>query len=271
MKSLLRLCIISFCWVLTTALLHPLRADDQPAPLRVGIYSIFPFYYMDSNGETAGANYELTSYILGELNMPFQLTVKPLARILQEIEHGTIDLMLAYRLPKILPNLAFSSAIGCQRIVLIPLKGSGVKTMGDLSGKRIAYLQGGRFDMMHSHRSDFTHVKAVDYIKMFQLVEQQRIHAFVANMMAYRAHRAFAPRESGLPPQSWDRFDTPHVVMAIETSFLTSPKSKFFQLLPAVNSFIGEAYKAGKFAPIFRKYGENTGGSCITVPPTPGK
>jgi len=84
--------MISFCLVWAAAALaslQPLAAE--PCTLRVGWEPYAPFTFADANGEATGADIDLIRAIADEIGCAVEPVRLPWARILKEVEQGTLD------------------------------------------------------------------------------------------------------------------------------------------------------------------------------------
>ena len=69
----------------------PGRAAEAACELRVGWEPYAPYTYADDGGGVTGADIELIRALAGEVGCTVEFAQLPWARILREIEHGTLD------------------------------------------------------------------------------------------------------------------------------------------------------------------------------------
>lgn len=83
--------VVSVClaWAATMALEVPAA---EPCTLRVGWEPYAPFTFADENGEATGADIDLIAAIADEIGCAVVPVELPWARILKEVEQGTLDL-----------------------------------------------------------------------------------------------------------------------------------------------------------------------------------
>jgi polar amino acid transport system substrate-binding protein len=76
-----------------TLLVAPVRghAAEEPCALRVGWEPYAPYTYAADAGEVTGADIELIRALAGEVGCALDFAELPWARILREIENGTLD------------------------------------------------------------------------------------------------------------------------------------------------------------------------------------
>ena len=225
----------------------------------------FPFYYLDENGQQTGFNYEIAKFVFDALEIEADFFGMPVGRTFREVNEGTQDFTTSYRMPDLFEGIQYFASFGCQQIVLMPLKNSGIKSFKDLVGKRISYAQGGRFDKTYSRRKDFVRVPAINTETMFRLVQRGRTDGVVMNTMAFESLRIASPPNQNLQSDIWTKFGDPVFIMPIEVAFGVSKKSKYRHLVPLIENFVSEGLEKDIFAPIFKKYGEATGGVCSAM------
>lgn len=257
------------CVLLLSFTAHGSDTPEQHTQPTVAFLEIVPFYYTNEDGQPAGLSYDIAELVFGALDQPYKSVTMPPPRVFHALSNGHHDFTLSYKMPKLFPRLTFFGLLGCQQIVLTPLKGSGIKTLADIKGKRIAYLQGGRFDRLYSSTGLFEGRTAVHTINMFKLAARRRVDAIVANKMHMAGHRNIDPEKIGLPSNFWNTLDTPIFITSIEASFAISNPSKFQHLIPSIESVIQTVRRDGTLEKLFKKYGEPTGGSCDAMPETP--
>ena len=83
--------VVSVClaWAAATALEAPAA---EPCTLRVGWEPYAPFTFADENGEVTGADIDLITAIADAIGCAIVPVELPWARILKEVEQGTLDL-----------------------------------------------------------------------------------------------------------------------------------------------------------------------------------
>ena len=69
----------------------PGRVAEAACELRVGWEPYAPYTYSDEEGELTGADIELIRALAGEVGCTLEFAELPWARILREVEHGTLD------------------------------------------------------------------------------------------------------------------------------------------------------------------------------------
>lgn len=65
---------------------HPLVYEDA--------WDLWPYVFLDDNGQPTGFNVDLVSMIMDELNIPYEIRLKPTQQALEDLQSGQSDLML---------------------------------------------------------------------------------------------------------------------------------------------------------------------------------
>ena len=73
---------------------HHTRTYDREHPLIYeDAWDLWPYVYLDDNGQPAGFNVELISMLCQELDIPLEIRLKPTAQALDDLRSGRADLM----------------------------------------------------------------------------------------------------------------------------------------------------------------------------------
>ena len=84
--------MISACLTWAAVAIAPLQAQAaEPCTLRVGWEPYAPFTFADEDGEATGADIDLIKAIADEIGCSVELVELPWARIVKEVEQGTLD------------------------------------------------------------------------------------------------------------------------------------------------------------------------------------
>lgn len=129
---------------LFAAVLMPLHAQDPLGrPLKVGVYENAPKIFTDADGQPAGLFVDILEQIAKENGWELEFVHGYWAESLERLERGEIDIM---------PDVAFTSArselfdfhsepvLSSWFQVYAP-KGSGIRTILDLAGKKVVVLE----------------------------------------------------------------------------------------------------------------------------------
>ena len=94
------LCLLLFTPVKAQSLADSLRIFDREHPLVYeDAWDLWPYSFLNAEGEAVGYNIDLVKLILDELDIPYTIKLKPTKKALEDIRDGRADLMLAMDAP----------------------------------------------------------------------------------------------------------------------------------------------------------------------------
>ena len=94
------LCLLLFTPVKAQSLADSLRIFDREHPLVYeDAWDLWPYSFLNAEGEAVGYNIDLVKLILDELDIPYIIKLKPTKKALEDIRDGRADLMLAMDAP----------------------------------------------------------------------------------------------------------------------------------------------------------------------------
>ena len=73
--------------------LHKKFTKEHPL-IYVDAWDLWPYVFLDANGQPEGYNIDLLTMILDELNIPFEIHLKPTSEALKDLRDGKADLMM---------------------------------------------------------------------------------------------------------------------------------------------------------------------------------
>jgi len=205
---------------------------------------------------------ELAELVFTQTHIDYDVSPMPLGRLIRQSVAGIQDVTILYRLPEVFPGLEFFASVGCLEILLVPLKKSGIKAFDDITGKRIAYMQGGRFDKVFVSKVDIIGMPIANVRNIFAMAVISQVDAVVFNNMAFESSKIFTPRASGIYGDIWGEFGAPIALLEVELSFAISRKSAFRLKVPEIEKFVRSSEGERKIRTLFRKYGVESGGKC---------
>jgi len=225
----LRLLLFALC---TLALLFsaPRRADAAPRTVRVGIYENAPKVFTADNGRPSGIFVDIIDDIARKEGWTLVYVRGTWAEGLDRLGKGEIDLM---------PDVAYTSerekTFAFHKIPVLSVwsqvyarKGSGIQSILDLNGKRVAALektiQLETFTRLtNSFGLKITLIPVLDYKQEFEMVAKGQADAGLTN----RFYGLMYSRQYGLE-------DTP-VMFDPAPFFFAAPKNSGGELLAAID------------------------------------
>ena len=74
--------------------LHPRLYDKEHPLVYEDAWDLWPYVFLDDDGLPAGFNVELLTLLFNELDIPFEISLKPTSQALEDLRAGRSDLML---------------------------------------------------------------------------------------------------------------------------------------------------------------------------------
>ncbi len=208
-------------------LTFPLSADT---PVKVGVYLNSPLVFWDSAGRVQGIYIDVLEYIAAQEGWQLEYVPGSWRECLERLEKGEIDLLVGIgyseeRDEKFdFTNETLLSNWG----QVYTRKRSGIESIPDLQGKRVAVLTGGAFyatfkDIIERFDVDCQFVEADDYATILQLVAEETVHAGLVTRLYGLQHE-----------KEYNVEKSPIICCPIELRFAV-PEGKNYYLLNAID------------------------------------
>ncbi len=239
-----------------------IASEVNPSLPIISIMNWHPFGWQDEDGNPRGLEAEIIQKSLYDLGLEATIEVDPVARVIRNLQSGATHFSISYADPIMLPNIKFEGMIGCSFSTLVPLKGSEIKTISDIEGKRIGLPKDGYFDKAFTPLYNFEHIEISSNEQLFQMAPRDRLDALVINNIVWDSYRLRAHQEGGFDEGYWDIFDTPIILEEFKLVLAFHPDPRFENFAKTLGDYLLQAYERGDFIPIFEKYGVKNGGVC---------
>lgn len=177
--------------VLCTASLSGIVLADKPLTVRVGAYENPPKIFTNENGVISGFWPDLVEYVAGQEGWQIEWVHGTWAQCLERLQEDEIHVM---------PDVAFSEERSKKyrfsSEVVLPSwsqvytqEGTGIESILDLEGKRVAILKGsvnvegsgGIKELVRKFDVTCTFINVNSYLKVFQLVQGGEVDAGITN------------------------------------------------------------------------------------------
>lgn len=237
-----------------------LSAAEDKRPV-MAIIDFYPFGYRDADGEAVGMFFDMADAISADSGVDFDLKFLPVPRALRAAERGSVDMLISYKDEEMVKNVSFVGNVGCLTAYLVPGRDSGIYTLADIAGRRIAEIGGGYFQKRFSARMDFEHVVVPSNESMLRMISRGRVDGFVINDAVFDGY--FSGHFSRPLPKNWRRvIADPIAIETLETHVSINRKSAYFDLGEALRKSIDHLRRGGEMAKIFARYGSTRQGRC---------
>ncbi|RED45766.1 substrate-binding periplasmic protein [Aestuariispira insulae] len=246
----------ALCLLLST--LHA-KADNAPT---LAVIDFFPFGYRDQSGTPKGMFFDMTEAIANDSGIKIDARLMPVPRALRDASNGQVDMLISYKDPLMVPNVVFIGNVGCLTANVIPARNSDIKSMEDLSNRRIGTISGGYFQKRFRDKIAYQEVSVPSNQAMLKMLVRQRLDGFVINSAVYDAFYFF---ESPVDlPKNWrDHVAEPIRIDILETHLSIAMNSPALEQASKITTSINRLRQNGTMADIFARYGSRDRGNCI--------
>lgn len=236
-----RLCLLVIPVLVLSFGLSPAKADSRV--VKIGIYENAPKVFTDDSGRPAGIFVDIIEYIAEKENWELQYVKGTWAEGLARLEKGQIDLM-----PDVALTAEREKTFSFHKIQVLSSwfqayarKGSGLQSILDLNGKRVAILEKSVQQEAFTRFSqgfglNTTLVAVADYQTMFEMVARGDADAAVTNKFYGEMHA-----------RKYDLVDTA-VVFEPSALYYAAPKDQSRELLDAIDRHLDLLKKDAKSA-----------------------
>lgn len=236
---------------------------DRQAPVTFGVFDFFPWALPDQQGNLEGMSVDLVAKLSEISGIEITPRFQPVARVFRDAELGLNDLVLAYKLPSMVPGVEFIADLGCLTASVVMNKNVPVSGIEDLHDKRIAYLPGGYFwDKLRS-QIGVKEYQVDTNREMIALLALGRVDGFVTNnFMLGALIRKGPPYENFLPINWRNEIGQEVPFEKVPVAIGMSINSKNWHLRNRLREAITHGVEEGAFDAIYRKWGSLDGWSC---------
>ncbi|HOR62106.1 MAG: transporter substrate-binding domain-containing protein [Syntrophaceae bacterium] len=211
--------------------------------VKIGVYENSPKVFTDESGRPSGIFVDIIKYIASKEDWELQYVAGTWAEGLERLEKGQIDLM-----PDVALTAEREKKFSFHKIQVLSSwfqayarKGSGLQSILDLNGKRVAILDQSVQQEAFTRFSrgfglDTKLVAVADYKTMFEMVAKGEVDAAVANQFYGSMHA-----------RKYDLVDTA-IVFEPSALFFAAPKNQSQELLDAIDKHLDFLKKNTKSA-----------------------
>jgi polar amino acid transport system substrate-binding protein len=236
--------LVSFCVSIASSL--EVRAD---APLVFGVLSVPPFAIGDDGKPPSGLYVELLGAIIEHGKIDARIELFPLARVITNLDTGSIAGTLAIPNPAILKLGVSAGEVMSLRNVMIGAKDAKLSAFDDLFGKNVCLLRGSSFDQRLNEEVEIRKTEVADYATCFRMLSAGRVDAMAGPKVGVSWNAKIGNIRLG-------EFGEPFVLNQRPVHLLVSKKSATSALLTAIAEGIQRARDDGSIAAITRKFAD---------------
>lgn len=149
----------------------------------------FPPYGIEKQGVESGLYYEMASLVASNAGYIPKNKIAPYARIIRSIKYGEIDLTIMFRNPELEGYVDYVAALPSKKTIVLGLPETIFNDIADLSGKRLAYLRGARFNKQIDNDESIEKHLVTDYKLGIKMLMAGRADAIIGPMQSIEAAR----------------------------------------------------------------------------------
>ena len=164
-------------------LLVPCAGANSTMELKVGVYPNEPLISQDQNGKAIGLYVDILESIAQKEGWELKYVPGTLDQCYQRLDNSSIDIIPAIPyIPETEQNYILTSeAPYTDWGIVYTYKGSGISSMSDLDGKRIAHVNDIFYESFNTSPGNgnisYSFIEAENYLEIFELVERREVDA----------------------------------------------------------------------------------------------
>mgnify|MGYP001288470876 CR=1 FL=1 len=251
-------------WIMMSVSTACYGGEEQPNPV-FSIFDTFPYYWLEDDPENPrrkGLYTELVNLIAHEAGQDFTLRTHPFARVLYSLKTGNTDFSMIALIDNKGRGVNVVAPLVCSSMILIPRKGSGIRTLKDIKGKRIAFTGRSVFEKSGYTKQDIIPVRLSQPRLYFSMMVTGRLDAFVMNEVMYYAYLQHLAQASDFPEDFLSYVGDPVRVTGYQLGLVVSQKSAYAHLVPRLTESVRRLHERGAIQETFRRYGSDLPVTC---------
>ena len=176
--------VLLFIFSLSSLPISTFAVEKKKDVLKVGVYTIEPFFIFSDSKITGGVTYKLLEMIKNESNLNFTYEAYPYPIVLARLESGDIDLAIFYPSNILKENIqALSKTLGNDNIIYSNNK-LKAKSIKDLEGHAVAVINGASYSKEFDNNPKITKKAYTTYKQSISVYSHGRVDAIVLPKVA---------------------------------------------------------------------------------------
>jgi ABC-type amino acid transport substrate-binding protein len=223
---------------------HPASAAE---PLSFGVLAAPPYGLERADKTVSGSNHDIGELIAAKVGLSFEFRLEPLARLINDIKVGKLDLMI------MIPSEETKQQFGLAEImpsntVVLTRAGSAIAQYADLKGKTVAVLRGANYDQRFSSDDDIKKYEVDSYAIGLRMTKGGRVDGMIGPDFGLYYQIMLEGMKRG-------EFGTP-LILNTRTLYLLGSKSVAPELAAKLKAAVEELRSSGAIAAAAAKYVE---------------
>ena len=193
-----RICIfiLSIILILNTILSQKVYAEDKKNIIRVGVFALEPYAYLNSDGEIDGYYIQLFDLIAERMNVEVQYILSDLKDWVTNLENGEVDIVLGASITEEnLEKYIFNKhSIALESFAIYSTANIDSGNFENLDGLRFGYVEESQkskwiFNFFKSISVDVVPVAASSYFELEELMDNNEIDLMIDSAYSNNKHK----------------------------------------------------------------------------------
>ncbi|ATH08908.1 hypothetical protein BIY24_13410 [Halobacteriovorax marinus] len=159
---------------------------ETHSKVRVALFDVSPFSYLNEKGQLDGLVYKLCRKIEKESGLEFSYTLVPYARAIKLLKDGEMDMAIFYPSSKYKKDFDQLAPTLGNINYLVSLKDIQIKKLSDIGSKKIAFIRGAKYSPEFDALEKSGTVFMQDYSKALQMLLLNRVDIVVISSAAFK-------------------------------------------------------------------------------------
>jgi len=160
-----------------------LSAHATEPIVRIGTIGLSP-YGINEQGKVSGLYYDYANLLVGNAGYRSSNKIIPYVRIIKSLQFDDIDLTIMFPNPALENYVNYVSVLPAKQTIVVGLKGTSFNSIEDLSGQRITYLRGAKFNQQIDSDTNIKKYLVSSYILGIRMLLAGRADAIIAPLQS---------------------------------------------------------------------------------------
>jgi ABC-type amino acid transport substrate-binding protein len=229
---------------LVAPLSHPASAAE---PLSFGVLAAPPYGLERADKTVSGSNHDIGELIAAKVGLTFEFRLEPLARLINDIKVGKLDLMIMIPSEETKQQFGLAEIMPSNTVVLTKA-GSAIAQYADLKGKTVAVLRGANYDPRFASDDDIKKYEVDSYAIGLRMTKGGRVDGMIGPDFGLYYQIMLEGMKRG-------EFGTP-LILNTRTLYLLGSKSVAPELAEKLKAAVEELRSSGAITAAAAKYVE---------------
>ena len=188
--------ILSIVLILNTILSQNVYAEDKKDTIKVGVFYLEPYAYLNSNGEIDGYYIKLFNLIAEKMNVEVEYILSDLKDWVTDLDTGKVDIILGATITEErAKKYSFNKhTIGLEHFALYTNKDIDSINFENLNGLRLGYMKESDkpewiFNLFRSLSIELVPVRVSTYLELMELMDNGKIDLMIDSACSFNKYK----------------------------------------------------------------------------------